>query len=138
MHKNIQPCTEAQLTYKESIDLEYKTPMDLDDEEPVCQAERMISFSAPIRQPLPQYGDTILSLYYHYFGPQSSQDTKGVRGRSTVVNPAVCHTNCTGYMFALDHVYEQYFDGGGQQHWIEVGWAEVSWQANNRYIFEFK
>lgn len=40
-------------------------------------------------------------------------------------------------MFALEHVYEQYYESNGTQHWMEVGWVEASWQANNRYVFQF-
>lgn len=102
----------------------------------LCQAERMISLSAPRRQPIPVedgLGDP-LATGYHYFGPHTFQDSSGVRGRFTVVDPLVCDGGC-GSMFALDHVYAQ--DPGAPQRWMEAGWAEVEWQLSNRYVFEF-
>lgn len=83
--------------------------------------------------------ENVLTTGYHYFGPYTTQDNNGVRGRFAVVDPGVCHSGCSGNMFAADHVYAQILDPGGPygQRWMEVGWAEVSWQANNRYIFQY-
>lgn len=140
------PCTDDNMPKENLVD-EVSVLSDLPDDinNIVCMAERMISLSAPLK--LPSFGKTdehtiehnILTTGYHYFGPSTTQDNNGVRGQFVVVDPGVCHSGCNGNMFAASHVYAQYPDAGMPygQRWMEVGWAEVSWQANNRYIFQF-
>lgn len=94
--------------------------------------EWMLSLSAPAKQPVEE--NSILSTGYHYFGWWSTLDTPGIWGRFSVVDPGVRHGATTE--FVVDHIYARRFISG-VQHWMEIGWAEVSWMSDYRYMFEY-
>ncbi|MBI4284966.1 MAG: hypothetical protein HY670_03575 [Chloroflexi bacterium] len=97
--------------------------------------EGIISLSAPPKQPPPQEG-ILDSTGYHYAGPNTSQDNEGVWGRFTVVDPGVRHNISPNLEFVADRVMATSLIGGYMK-WIEVGWAEVSWRDDTRYMYEY-
>ena len=101
-------------------------------EPPSIMMEWMLSLSAPAKQPV--YEDVIDSTGYHYFGYYSTLDCPGIWGQFTVVDTGVRH-GATGEM-TNDRIYAAR-DISGAQHWMEIGWAEVNWQPDVRYMYEF-
>lgn len=104
--------------------------------ETVYRAEYMISLSAPPKQGESVAPNGIESVGYHYVGPMTWSDSEGVWGRIGVVDPGVRHDIWPNTEFVVDRVYVNRVVGG-TQHWMEVGWAEVSWQGDYRYLYEY-
>jgi len=100
----------------------------------VCWAERTIDISSPPKQPERPREAGALSAGYHYVGPVTYQDTQGVWGRNTVVNPNIPHPGPAGNRFVVERVYA---NDASWAHWMEAGWAEVSWRDERQYIYEF-
>lgn len=71
---------------------------------------------------------------YHYAGPVTFQDNQGVWGRNTVVNPNVPHPGPAGNRFVAERVYA---NDASWDHWMEAGWAEVSWRDDRQYIYQY-
>jgi len=109
----------------------YRGPTSTTSGNDIYMSEVFRSLSAPER--IIQGGGAILSTGYHYFGPMTYQDNYGVWGRFDVVNPGVIHDG-TKNQFAVDRVMARN-DAGNK--WIEIGWAEVSWQGDTRYMYEY-
>ncbi|MDD5190494.1 MAG: hypothetical protein PHE50_05565 [Dehalococcoidales bacterium] len=102
--------------------------------EVVYRAESMISLSAPARQGIPEQQVTD-DAGYHYFMIDTSTGNKGNWAALGVVNTGIRH-NIPDRDHAVDHVYS-YRYVNGSDHWMEVGWAEVSWQGDYRYLYQY-
>ncbi|MBN1369685.1 MAG: hypothetical protein JW954_05570 [Dehalococcoidaceae bacterium] len=95
--------------------------------EPKVMAECMLSLSATPKEPIMSK-----STGAHQFGYWSTLDCPGIWGRFEVVDPGVRH-GATGEI-ALDHIYAN--DSTGDQ-WMEIGWAEVNFDDDVQYLFEY-
>jgi hypothetical protein len=98
--------------------------------------EPMISLSAPdiaptinlsVREKTPFINH--LDNNRHYFDYWSTLSVPGILARFAVTNPGVVHGG-PSTQFMVDHIYAATSNGS-----IEIGWAEVSWQADTRYLF---
>jgi len=102
------------------------------DDETKYVAEALISLSAPMKQLQPS-GTMRHGTGYHYAGPQADQDNTGVNGRFSVEDPGVVHDDTMNEFVALRVMARN--DAGSQ--WIETGWAEVSWESDAQWMYEF-
>jgi hypothetical protein len=102
-----------------------------ESQQEVCMAEGIIDLSSPRNQLRPEGQGTsgILAADYHYAGPKTFQDNKGVWGRNYVVDPNVTHDGSAN-QFVAERVYA---DNGTK--WIEAGWSEDSWKDERQYIY---
>ena len=105
-----------------------------DTQKDACRAEGTVDISAPPKQPERPREMSTLSVGYHYAGPMTYQDNQGVWGRNTVVDPNVPHPGPAGNRFVVERVYA---NDASWTHWMEAGWAEVSWRNDRQYIYEF-
>lgn len=104
-----------------------------DTQKDACLAEGTIDLSAPPKQPERAGEMGTLSEGYHYVGPMTFQDSQGVWGRNTVVDPNVPHVvNPPNERFVAERVYASDVSG---DRWMEAGWAEVSWRDDQQYIY---
>ncbi len=110
----------------------YRGPTSTTDGNEIYMSEVFRSLSAPERI-IQGQGAIRNEEGYHYFGPMTYQNNYGVWGRFDVVNPGVIHDQTTN-QFAVDRVMAR-SDAGNK--WIEIGWAEVSWGSNTRYMYEY-
>jgi hypothetical protein len=95
----------------------------------VCQAEPISSISAPPKQP-----HALRDQDYIYLGPQTPIDTQGLRGRNTVVDTNIPHySGQAPNRFVAERVYAQGPDNG----WMEAGWAEMSWEPEGQYVYQY-
>lgn len=105
-----------------------------DTQKDACRAEGTVDISAPLKQPKRPREMGMLSAGYHYVGPMTYQDNQGVWGRNTVVDSNVPHPGPAGARFVAERVYA---NDTSWDHWMEAGWAEVSWRDDRQYIYEF-
>jgi len=72
---------------------------------------------------------------YHRAGPMTFQDNQGVWGRNMVVDSNIPHNVPPTYSrFIAQRVYA---NDVSWDHWIEAGWAEVSWRDDKQYIYQY-
>jgi hypothetical protein len=129
--QELPPCRDRDI----EIDSTYSETSSSDNpiEKPaICFAEHIVDLSAPIKYPEPheQGSATKLSTDYHYAGPVTSYNVKGILGRNYVVNPSLIHGGA--HQFIAERVYAR-----NGSNWIEAGWAEVSWRDDRQYIYQF-
>jgi hypothetical protein len=109
---------------------------DIPFEEPkvICRAERLIDVSSPPKQPeRPEEVNGVFGSGYHYAGPHTFQDNRGVWGRNYVVDPNVDHSG-TSHRFVVERVYA---NDNTYNKWMEAGWAE-NWSRDDwQYIYEY-
>lgn len=96
--------------------------------------EPMISLSAPAKAPIT--GDAVdhSADNHHWFDYWSWLSVPGIAARFAVTDPGVAHDG-TYNEFAVDHIYAA-SSYPGSSH-IEIGWAELSWQSDTRYVFDY-
>jgi len=84
-----------------------------------CRAEGTVDISAPPKQPERPREMGTLSVGYHYIGPMTYQDNRGVWGRNTVVDPNVPHVvQPPNERFVAERVYA---NDASWDRWIEAG-----------------
>src|SRR5919198_1835025 len=94
-------------------------------ERAVCAADpRTGTFSTGV--PAPHAG-------YHHNGVQTANKFEGGRTTPEVGNPTVDHRAGAPYEFVVARPLAK-TDAG---YWIEDGWAEVSWKANDQYVYTY-
>ena len=110
----------------------------------VCKAEPLIDISAPSRFALsnpvglkknrPQVADA--DYIYRYVGVGATQDNQGVWGRRYVVDPSVEHSLWPWQkQFVVEYSYAR--GPAPDRHWMEAGWAEVSWRDDQQYVYQY-
>jgi len=130
--QNLPPCRQARPTPSVSTtaatrDAPFKPQV-------ICKAEPLIDVSSFPKQPEPRESSLDpLSGGYHYVGPETSQDNRGVWGRNYVVDPSVGHLPVP-FQFVAERVYADY---SSHDRWMEAGWAEVSWRDDKQYVYEY-
>lgn len=124
----IPPSEQNFRPYRES-----DTPPRLTEESLPYMLERTISLSAPRKQPEPLDGTR--SVGYNYVGPVTSTDNEGLWGRFDVVDPGVRHP-FEGTEFVADRVFIDRWVNDTHL-WMEIGWAEVDWEDDTQYMYEF-
>ncbi len=101
----------------------------------ICLAERTVDISTPPKQPERPQEASASGVGYHYAGPVTFQDNRGVWGSNTVVDPNVPHiVQPPDERFVVERVYA---NDASWDHWMEAGWAEVSWRDDRRYIYQY-
>lgn len=110
----------------------------------ICQAEYYVDLSAPPRPPrqthvgtssLTGFADENLlqdGLEYKYAGIVTNRASDGVQATLNVVNTETPH-----YWTLGDHWVEHVYAKMQNNLWMEAGWAEVSWNPDIQYLYEY-
>jgi len=110
----------------------------------VCKAEPLIDLSAPPKSapsnPLELRRNKLQAVsadyIYRYVGVGADQDNQGVWGRRYVVNPSVDHSLWPWQkQFVVEYSYAR--GPAPDRHWMEAGWAEVSWRDDQQYVYQY-
>jgi len=110
----------------------------------VCKAEPLIDLSAPSKSGLSSPLESRTSLLravtaeyiYRYVGVGADQDNQGVWGRRYVVDPSVDHSLWPWQkQFVVEYSYAR--GPAPDRHWMEAGWAEVSWRDDRQYVYQY-
>jgi len=110
----------------------------------VCKAEPFIDLSAPSKSGLSSPLESRTSLLqvvtaeyiYRYVGVGGDQDNQGVWGRRYVVDPSVDHSLWPWQkQFVVEYSYAR--GPAPDRHWMEAGWAEVSWRDDRQYVYQY-
>lgn len=94
-----------------------------------CAADPANSIIASGGKPAPS------STGYHHNGAQTNSQYRGGQITVEVGDPDVDHRSAAPYEFVVSRVLAK---TGNPGNWIEIGWAEVSWKDNKRYVYTFK
>jgi hypothetical protein len=108
------------------------TDFPLEKQNEICMAEGIFDLSDPrnlLRPNGQEKSGVLLSNDYHWIGPRTSQDNRGVLGRNYVVDPNVIHDGSAN-QFVAERVYAD-----NDVRWIEAGWSEDSWKDERQYIY---
>ena len=128
--QTLPPCRQSNV--QNDLTVSTSVPSDISfSVQEVCIAEGIIDLSDPRNQLRLNESNTSspLTERYHYAGPITYQDNKGVWGRNNVVDPNVVHDGSPS-QFVAERVY---VDNGTS--WIEAGWSEDSWKDERQYVY---
>ena len=133
--QNLPPCRSIELPPQDNLVSDVIEGDVVDQPNVICKAEWLTDASSPSKSPEPkEIMFSPLSTGYHYIGPRTDQDNKGVWGRNYVVDTGVNHTGNLGH-FVAERVYanDSSFD-----NWMEAGWVERSVILEDvQYIYEY-
>ena len=110
----------------------------------VCKAEPLIDLSAPSKSaPLNllelrrnELQAATADYIYRYVGVGADQDNQGVWGRRYVVDPSIGHSLWPWQkQFVVEYSYAR--GPAPDRHWMESGWAEVSWRDDHQYVYQY-
>ncbi|HOT91076.1 MAG TPA: hypothetical protein PLJ78_04755 [Anaerolineae bacterium] len=110
----------------------------------ICKAEPLIDLSAPSKSvpsnPLELRRNKLQAAsadyIYRYVGVGADQDNQGVWGRRYVVDPSVDHSLWPWQkQFVVEYSYAR--GPAPDRHWMETGWAEVSWRDDQQYVYQY-
>lgn len=103
----------------------------------LCMAEPVVSLSAAPKQPerMTPKETGSRGVGYHYVGPETFQDNRGVWGRNYVVDPRqIQHGALVPHRFVAERVYTNNPDG---DRWMEAGWAETWDEGDEQFVYEY-
>ncbi len=129
--QELPPCRENQTLQENSAGVGEQND-DLFTGQSICMAEQLTDLSSFPKNPEPResVSNETLNEGWHYVGPWTTQQNKGVIGRNYVVDPGVFIGGET--QFVAERVY-----AANGENWMEAGWAEVSWRDNKQYVYQF-